>query len=95
MIIYKQLQKFLEEESYDIMQSVMDNNELTLGDLEETSEIIPMVNAAIEEFLEDNYDGEALKIVEALFEQNKENFFTTHIAFFIEILKNFIDNNED
>ncbi len=94
MNIYEQLEKFIEAESYDIAQSVIDNNELTLGDLRKTSEIIPLVSEAIEELFADNYDGEALEIVEMVFNQNQENFFKTHMSFFIRILKSCIQDNE-
>ena len=94
MNIYKELEQFIEGEAFDILETVVDNNELTIGDLEDTSEITAMISDAIEEMLADNYDGEALEIVETIFNQNEEEFFNTHMPFFICTLRSYIKGRE-
>jgi len=91
MNIYEKLEEFIEAESYSITQSIVDHDELTLGDLKDKADIIPLFSEAIRKLFAENYDGEALEMV---FSQNEENFFNTHMSSWIQMLKDCIKDNE-
>lgn len=92
MDIYEKLTSFIEGEIYDLAELVYEENDLTPGDLKETSEIIDLFNNAIEELLEDTYEGEALEIVTNLFQQIQDEFIKSHIGLFMNELSSLAED---
>lgn len=91
MTIYEKLANFIEGEFDDLAELIYEENELTHGDLKETSEIIVLLNTAIQELLENTYEGEALEIVIGLFQQMQTEFINSHLELFINELSNLIE----
>lgn len=83
----------INNEIYELAERIMDESDLTLGDLREIGDIQDYIEEVISDYIKTEFNREQSSILLSSFEEHKETFFRTYIPIFTEILRDLIEED--